>query len=109
MKTPKTKTTTDALKILAHMTGKDENLQRMFEEEVANREVAHKIHQLRIQNGLSQTELARRVGTTQSVISRLEDADYEGHSLAMLNRIAAAMKRRVEIHFVPWKRRLQEA
>ena len=32
--------------------------------------------------------------------SRLEDADYEGHSLAMLNRIAVALKRRVEIRFV---------
>jgi predicted transcriptional regulator len=53
--------------------------------------------------------LARRVGTTQSVISRLEDAGYEGHSLAMLNRIAAAMERRVEIRFVSRKLRLQPA
>jgi hypothetical protein len=49
------------------------------------------------------------VGTTQSVISRLEDADYAGHSLAMLNRIAAAVERRVEIRFLPRKRRLQPA
>jgi transcriptional regulator with XRE-family HTH domain len=52
--------------------------------------------------------LAKRVGTTQSVISRLEDADYEGHSLAMLNRIAAAVERRVDIRFLP-RRRLQPA
>jgi len=103
------KTTTDALKILAHLTGKDPELQRVFEEEVANREVAHQIFQLRQDAGLSQVELARRVGTTQSVISRLEDADYEGHSLAMLNRIAAAVERRVEIRFVPRRRRLQPA
>jgi len=31
----------------------------------------------------------------------LGDADYEGHSLAMLNRIARALDRRVEINFVP--------
>jgi hypothetical protein len=30
----------------------------------------------------------------------LEDADYEGHSLAMLNRIAEALDRRVEIRFI---------
>jgi transcriptional regulator with XRE-family HTH domain len=60
---------------------------------------------LREQAGFSQTELAKRVGTTQSVISRLEDADYEGHSLAMLNRIAAAVERRVEIRFLPRRRR----
>ena len=103
------KTTTDALKILAHMTGENPEKQRIFEEEVANREVAHEIYHLRHQAGLSQTQLARRVGTTQSVISRLEDADYKGHSLAMLNRIAAAVERRVEIRFVPRKRRLQPA
>jgi ribosome-binding protein aMBF1 (putative translation factor) len=101
------KTTTDALKILAQIAGNDPRRQQSFEEEVANREVAHKIFQLRQISGLSQVELARRVGTTQSVISRLEDADYEGHSLAMLNRIAAAVERRVDIRFLPRKRRLQ--
>jgi len=103
------KTTTDALKILAHMTGKDPALQRAFEEELVNREVASKIYQLREKAQITQTELARRVGTTQSVISRLEDADYDGHSLAMLNRIAAAMERRVEIRFVSRKRQLHPA
>jgi ribosome-binding protein aMBF1 (putative translation factor) len=103
------KTSTDALKILAHIAGNDPKRQQGFEEEVANREVAHKIYRLRQDGGLSQAELARRVGTTQSVISRLEDADYEGHSLAILNRIAAAMNRRVEIRFVLRKRRLQSA
>jgi len=42
-----------------------------------------------------------RVGTTPSVISRLDDDDYDGHSLAMLRRIAAALNKRVEIRFVP--------
>ncbi|MBI4626540.1 MAG: helix-turn-helix transcriptional regulator [Verrucomicrobia bacterium] len=79
------------------------------ESEVANREVAQRIYELRQRAGLTQTELARRVGTTQSVISRLEDADYEGHSLAMLNRIAAAVERRVEGRFVPRRRRPQPA
>jgi ribosome-binding protein aMBF1 (putative translation factor) len=101
------KITTDALLILAQMTGKDPELQRQFEEEVANREIGQKIYDLRERAGLTQTELARRVKTTQSVISRLEDADYDGHSLAMLNRIAAALEQRVEIRFVPQKRRLQ--
>lgn len=55
---------------------------------------------------MSQAELARKVGTTQSVISRLEDADYDSHSLTMLNRIAAALKPWVEIRFAPRKPRL---
>ena len=31
----------------------------------------------------------------------LEDADYEGHSLSMLQRIGEALHRRIEIRFVP--------
>ena len=49
---------------------------------------------------LTQKELAGLVGTSHSVISRLEDDDYRGHSLAMLRRIAAALNKRVEIRFV---------
>jgi transcriptional regulator with XRE-family HTH domain len=50
---------------------------------------------------MSQKRLAELVGTTPSVISRLESDDYRGHSLAMLRRIAAALDRRVEVRFVP--------
>jgi hypothetical protein len=42
--------------------------------------------------------------TSASVISRLEGADYQGHSLAMLRRIAAALNQRVEIRFLPVRR-----
>ena len=72
-------------------------------------DVARKIAALRTEAGLSQRQMAKLIGTTASVICRLEDADYEGHSLAMLNRIATAPNRRVEIHFVPAERRLRSA
>lgn len=72
-----------------------------LEEARANAEVARRIHDLREKAGLSQRALARLVGTTASVICRLEDADYEGHSLGMLRRIAAALNKRIEIRFVP--------
>ena len=65
-----------------------------------NADIAQKIYDLRSRHGLSQRQLARLVGTTASVICRLEDGDYEGHSLSMLRRIAAAMNRRVEVNFV---------
>ena len=61
--------------------------------------VAQAIYDLRDRHGLTQKALAARVGTTQSVIARLEDADYEGHSLRMLARIAAAVGERVTIAF----------
>jgi ribosome-binding protein aMBF1 (putative translation factor) len=94
--------TSDGLKILHERYIKgDAEMARMVAEERANSEVAQKIYELRQRAGLSQRALAKLVGTAASVICRLEDADYEGHSLAMLNRIAAALNRRVEIRFVP--------
>ncbi|HZA54861.1 MAG TPA: helix-turn-helix transcriptional regulator [Candidatus Udaeobacter sp.] len=106
----KRKPTADAVTILhrRYIEGKPERLAGL-EKARANDQVARKIGDLRIQAGLSQRQLAKLVGTTASVICRLEDADYEGHSLAMLNRIAAALNRRIEIRFVPAERRVQSA
>jgi ribosome-binding protein aMBF1 (putative translation factor) len=70
-----------------------------------NRRIAEQIHDLRIRAGLSQRRLAALVGTTASVICRLEDADYRGHSLSMLHRIARALSSRVEVRFVPVRRK----
>ena len=61
-----------------------------YEQEVLNAEIARKIYDLRTKAGLSQRELAKKVGTSASVICRLEDADYDGHSLYMLKRVAEA-------------------
>src|SRR5688500_12072705 len=79
----------------------DEEQEAVFEEELANSEIGRQIHDLRTNARLTPAQLAKRVGTTASVISRLEDADYDGHSLAMLRRIANALHRRVEIRFLP--------
>ena len=76
-----------------------------YAEMEANVAIADKICKLRTKAGLTQRKLAKLVGTTASVICRLEDADYEGHSLAMLNRVAAALDKRVEIRFLPAKSR----
>jgi ribosome-binding protein aMBF1 (putative translation factor) len=79
----------------------DPELENFYEQALFDTEVASLIYDLRIKAGLSQRTLAKKVGTTASVICRLEDADYEGHSLAMLRRIAAALGKRVEIRFLP--------
>jgi transcriptional regulator with XRE-family HTH domain len=70
----------------------------------ANCEIGRKIYEPRAKAGLTQAQLGRLIGTTVSVICRLEDADYEGHSMAMLRRIAAALDKRVEIRFRPVRR-----
>ena len=110
MANKKRRATADAVKILhrRYYEGKPERLAGL-ETARANDRVARKIAALRTRAGLSQRQLAQLVGTTASVICRLEDADYEGHSLVMLNRIAAALNRRVEIRFVPAERRLRSA
>lgn len=56
---------------------------------------------LREKAGLTQKELAQRVGTTQQQISRLESPAYEGHSLAMLRRVAQALDAQVRVVFEP--------
>jgi DNA-binding XRE family transcriptional regulator len=82
----------------------DAKREEAYEEEVINAEIARRIYQLRTRAGLTQEALAARVGTTKSAISRLEHADYEGHSLTMLKRIAEALDKRIEIRFLPAKR-----
>jgi DNA-binding XRE family transcriptional regulator len=81
--------------------GDDPERAAAYERAVADAHVASQIYQLRTEAGLTQRELAARVGTTASVICRLEDADYDGHTLAMLRRIAAAVGQRVEVRFMP--------
>jgi len=95
-----TKKTSDAVSILDRMAGDSPELGRLTEEARVNAAVAQLIYAARNKAGLSQAELAVRIGTKQSVISRLEDADYDGHSLGMLQRIAAAVGQRVEIRFL---------
>ncbi len=85
----------------------DRSQEATYEEHLTNAEIARKLHDLRDKAGISQRELAKRVGTSASVICRLEDPDYVGHSLSMLQRIAAALDKRVEIRLVSVKRRVQ--
>ncbi len=101
----KSQPATDAVEILyrRNYQGRPERL-KALEETRANEEIARKIYGLRTQAGFTQAQLGKLIGTTASVICRLEDADYEGHSLAMLRRIAAAMNQRLEIRFVPIRR-----
>lgn len=93
--------TRDANRILNEMTGDDEDLKQAIAQETVNAEVARLIYDARTSAGLTQTELADLIGSKQPVIARLEDADYEGHSLTMLQRIAFALNKRIEIDFVP--------
>ncbi|HYH46219.1 MAG TPA: helix-turn-helix domain-containing protein [Thermoanaerobaculia bacterium] len=95
------KKTHDATKILDRLTGDDPELREMIAEEAVNLHVARMIYDARTAAGLTQKQLADMIGSQQSVIARLEDADYEGHSLSMLRRIAEALDQKLEVRFVP--------
>ena len=91
----------DALdQLIDKFIGDDPERQAMLDEEIVNVKAAQLVYDLRKQAGLSQRELAKKVGTTASVICRMEQADYES-SLPMLRRIAGALNRRLELRAVP--------
>jgi transcriptional regulator with XRE-family HTH domain len=86
---------------MQRLIGDDPERHRIVEEARANVAVAQLIYAAREKAGLTQKELAELIGTKQPVIARLEDADYEGHSLSMLQRIAAALNQKIEIRQEP--------
>jgi DNA-binding XRE family transcriptional regulator len=85
--------------------GRDRKRQAGFEEAWAGAEVACQIYEQRTRARLTQAQLAELVGTSTSAISRLEDADYRGHTLGVLRRIASALNQRVEVTFIPLRSR----
>ena len=70
-------------------------------------DVAVQLASLRKESGLSQKELAKRVGTSQQQISRLESPSYEGHSLNMLRRVAEVLGATVHVKIQHKKHRKQ--
>ena len=99
--TKKRKPTSDAVEILhrRYYAGRPTR-QAELEEARLNAAIARGIYALRTKAGLTQKQLPDLVGTTASAICRLEDADYEGHSLSMLQRISAALHYRLQVRFI---------
>jgi ribosome-binding protein aMBF1 (putative translation factor) len=93
--------TGDGLEILyrRYIAGRPEQEAALEAARLSSR-IAQEIYDLRTAAGLTQRQLAEKVGTSHSVISRLEAADYEGHSLRLLHRICAALDRRLEVRFL---------
>ena len=96
-----TRKTRDATEILKHRFGIDPATDATVQGFAENFRIAQMIYDARTAAGLTQKQLAEAVGTTQSVISQLEDADYGGHSHSMLRRIAKSLHMEVEVRLVP--------
>jgi ribosome-binding protein aMBF1 (putative translation factor) len=66
-------------------------------------DIAFQIYDLRQAARLTQKQLAELVGTKQSNIARIEDADYTGYTFKTLEKVAKALKAKLEIRIVPEK------
>jgi ribosome-binding protein aMBF1 (putative translation factor) len=84
--------------IVGQRSRKSATYRKAFARTLNQIDLALFVREMREDAGLTQTELAKKVGTTQSVIARLEDAEYTGHSLTMLERIAAACGVALKLH-----------
>lgn len=81
----------DFTRDLENRLGRDPELEREYRGALERASLGLKIARLRTERGLSQAQLAERVKTTQSVISRYESADYTSYNLDTLRRLAAAL------------------
>ncbi len=77
----------------------DPEFRKIWKENEERRELVKKIIALRIKEKITQKDLAQKVGTNQSAISRLESGRYNP-SVDFLFRIARALDKKVEINFV---------
>lgn len=87
---------------------RDPQAQAALEAARTSAQIARQIYDLRTKAGLTQAQLAKLVGTTASVICQLEDADYRGRTLQLLQRVAAALQRTVQVRLVPMQARVKK-
>lgn len=79
---------------------KDQEVRIQYEEERSKTEIAQAVRTARMKADLTQAQLAKRIGTTQSVIARLEGGtDKRVPSIPLLARIAAACGAHFEFGF----------
>lgn len=77
----------------------DPDFRKAFEVEYEKLSIGEQIAKLRISAKLTQGELAKRIGTTASAISRYENADYDRYEIQTLRKIAEACGAQVRITF----------
>lgn len=85
--------------VIRKWLAEDSALAEAVEREAVNARIARQIYQQRIDAGLTQEQLGDLAGMHQSVIARLEDAEYDGHSLSTLRRIASALGCDLDVEF----------
>lgn len=83
---------------------RDPEFAQEYEAELQRLRIAEQIAQARQAAGLSQTVLAKRMGTSQPAVARLEHGSYRGYTLATLARAARALGHRLKVELIPLPR-----
>jgi ribosome-binding protein aMBF1 (putative translation factor) len=85
--------------------GADPALNALYQRELARLKIANQIVAVREFTGLSQADLALRIGTKQPTVARMERASYTNYTLATLAKIAAATGGRLDVRIHPPRRK----
>jgi ribosome-binding protein aMBF1 (putative translation factor) len=85
----------------------DPELNAAFQKELARLQLARQIAAARKRAGLSQAQLAERIGTKQTGVARMERAGTTGFTTTTLAKIAAATGSRLEVNLTAPPRRRQ--
>lgn len=80
----------------------DREYRHAYVEAAIEQGLAWQIRANRKSQGLSQEQLAQRIGSHQSAVSRLEDPTYGSHSIETLLSLATAFDCALSIRFVPF-------
>jgi DNA-binding XRE family transcriptional regulator len=75
-----------------------------FEEEIEKLSIGERLLRLRVTAGLTQAEVAKKIGTTASAISRYENAEYDRYEIKTLRRIVEACGGKFQIMMEPPQR-----
>jgi predicted transcriptional regulator len=79
----------------------DPKFRKGFEEEAQKLAIGEQLSRLRREAGLTQAQVAKRIGTTASAISRYENAEYDRYELRTLRKIVHACGGRLDITMEP--------
>lgn len=78
---------------------KNPKFKRYYDEYGKQLEIAYQVLQLRKKKGISQMELAKKIGTRQSNIARMESGQ-QNFTTDTLQKIASVFKRNLKIEFI---------
>jgi HTH-type transcriptional regulator/antitoxin HipB len=84
---------------------KDKKFRKLFEQEYINVVISEKLAKMRLESHLTQAQLARKIHTKKSAISRYESGKYSGFSMPTLLKLANACGKEMKIDFVSHKKR----